>query len=378
MGNPYPDLPNVSSVHLNVTRILGQNPGIMTLQGTNSYLVGNDSGPRILIDTTGGDVETINRYVNVLKSLLEPTNEPDRKCEPPISSILLTHWHPDHTEGIEAVQNLVQELMPSHPNFNLETYKSPEGPNLKSIGYYNGPLKVLTENMIFSPPGTPSISLKPIFTPGHSVDHMCFAMCVNGTVECVFVGDLLLVSGNEFTGVANSGFVDITKTGVLRIRDNPCARPPILHALTGGATRICPHGDVITDPLAKIEEYKGYRMKHIHKTREGILQNPADTWLSEEKLIEQIYPTAGDKMKLMVGNNLRQCLFWHQSNNNGFSIADPVAVKTKERRTEADFKAATAIARPGYLPDILKEEWMWKWKMASDKKVRTHQRNNPS
>ncbi|KAM7540196.1 hypothetical protein Aperf_G00000045423 [Anoplocephala perfoliata] len=367
MGNPYPDLPNVSSVHLNVTRILGQNPGIMTLQGTNSYLVGNDSGPRILIDTTGGDVETINRYVNVLKSLLEPTNEPDRKCEPPISSILLTHWHPDHTEGIEAVQNLVQELMPSHPNFNLETYKSPEGPNLKSIGYYNGPLKVLTENMIFSPPGTPSISLKPIFTPGHSVDHMCFAMCVNGTVECVFVGDLLLGFGTTLVLDLPSYMhsLEVLREFVVRCNN------PKLYFLPA-------HGDVITDPLAKIEEYKGYRMKHIHKTREGILQNPADTWLSEEKLIEQIYPTAGDKMKLMVGNNLRQCLFWHQSNNNGFSIADPVAVKTKERRTEADFKAATAIARPGYLPDILKEEWMWKWKMASDKKVRTHQRNNPS
>ncbi|VDO14529.1 unnamed protein product [Rodentolepis nana] len=124
-------------------------------QGTNSYLVGSETEPRILIDTTGGDVS--NKIV------------PD--SEPPISEILLTHWHPDHTEGIEA---------------------SPEGPNLKSIGYYGGPLNMLDESMTFSPPKNPSIKLKPIFTPGHSVDHMCFAMYVNDNVECVFVGDLLL------------------------------------------------------------------------------------------------------------------------------------------------------------------------------------------
>ena len=89
-------------------------------------------------------------------------------------------------------QGLIRQLSPSQPNYNLEAYKSPEGPDLKAIGYYSGELKVLTEKMTFSPPGTPSINLKPLFTPGHSVDHMCFAMLVGDTVECIFVGDLLL------------------------------------------------------------------------------------------------------------------------------------------------------------------------------------------
>ncbi|VUZ52358.1 unnamed protein product [Hymenolepis diminuta] len=193
MGTPYPQLPNVSVVHPNVTRVLGQNPGMMTLQGTNSYLVGSETGPRILIDTTGGEISTINQYVSVLKAILEPKDGFSHKPEPPVSELLLTHWHPDHTEGIEAVQKLIKSLTPSKPDFHLEAYKSPEGPDLKSIGYYDGPLNMLNESMTFSPPGTPSIRLKPIFTPGHSVDHMCFAMYVNDIVECVFVGDLLLV-----------------------------------------------------------------------------------------------------------------------------------------------------------------------------------------
>lgn len=93
---------------------------------------------------------------------------------------------------VSTSQKLVKSLTPSKPDFHLEAFKSPQGPDLKNIGYYSGHLNVLKEDMTFSPPSCPSIKLKPIFTPGHSVDHMCFAMYVNDVVECVFVGDLLL------------------------------------------------------------------------------------------------------------------------------------------------------------------------------------------
>lgn len=76
--------------------------------------------------------------------------------------------------------------------FTVPVYKSPEGPDLKAIGYYAGALEAMREKMTFSPSSDPCLTLEPIFTPGHSVDHMCLALAVNGTVECVFVGDLLL------------------------------------------------------------------------------------------------------------------------------------------------------------------------------------------
>lgn len=85
-------------------------------QGTNSYLVGTETGSRILIDTTGGEVSIINQYVNILKTIFEPKDESSQTPEPPISQILLTHWHPDHTEGIEAVQ-----VIPFYINFIIYT-----------------------------------------------------------------------------------------------------------------------------------------------------------------------------------------------------------------------------------------------------------------
>lgn len=45
-----PELPDVTNVTPRLTRILAGNPGVMQLQGTNTYLVGSGA-QRILIDT---------------------------------------------------------------------------------------------------------------------------------------------------------------------------------------------------------------------------------------------------------------------------------------------------------------------------------------
>ncbi|WWC71409.1 uncharacterized protein I206_105364 [Kwoniella pini CBS 10737] len=64
-------LSDVEKLSAHVTRLLGQNPGLMTLQGTNSYLLqppSNPHAPLILIDTSSP--HTATQYIDLLMTHL--------------------------------------------------------------------------------------------------------------------------------------------------------------------------------------------------------------------------------------------------------------------------------------------------------------------
>ena len=85
-------LPNVASWSERVVVALGQNPGMFTGPGTNTYLVG--TGPeRILLDTGDGRPE----YLPVLAQALEHAGDIR------IQEIVLTHGHPDHIGGAPSI-----------------------------------------------------------------------------------------------------------------------------------------------------------------------------------------------------------------------------------------------------------------------------------
>lgn len=109
-------IPAVTQLSNRIIRILGCNPGPMTLQGTNTYLIGtgkkyvfnylysckNDLllvfiylyiSSRILLDTGDKDISEYQKNLSeVIKS--EQVN---------IEHIVVTHWHHDHIGGIENI-----------------------------------------------------------------------------------------------------------------------------------------------------------------------------------------------------------------------------------------------------------------------------------
>ncbi|XP_043252237.1 endoribonuclease LACTB2 isoform X2 [Colletes gigas] len=100
---PLTDLPLISRLSNRVIRILGCNPGHMTLQGTNTYLVGTGTR-RILIDA--GEKKTAEEYTKVLCNVLE-----EEKAT--IEHLIITHWHHDHLGGANSVYNLVKSMNPT-------------------------------------------------------------------------------------------------------------------------------------------------------------------------------------------------------------------------------------------------------------------------
>src|SRR5204862_5145325 len=72
--------------HPEITRIVAPNPGPMTLEGTNTYVVG--SGAVYVIDPGPAD----RRHVDAVLAATEGRGE--------IEGVLLTHSHADHSAAV--------------------------------------------------------------------------------------------------------------------------------------------------------------------------------------------------------------------------------------------------------------------------------------
>lgn len=148
--NPHrmPDSPDVE-------RLVAPNPGPMTLEGTNTYLVGRD--PTVVIDPgpeAPDHVESVRRAAEARGG---------------IRTVLLTHGHSDHGGGAEL----------------LGVQPTPLGDGEELAG------------------------LRAIATPGHASDHFCFlldagATAANGIAIC-FSGDLVLGEGSSIVPARELG-----------------------------------------------------------------------------------------------------------------------------------------------------------------------------
>ena len=95
-----PSLDPFEKVSPITTRVLGLNPGVHTLQGTNTYLIGSGK-QKILIDT--GEQDTAKEYVSHLLDTVFKETSTDG-----LSAILITHQHHDHIGGISTLLAALQ------------------------------------------------------------------------------------------------------------------------------------------------------------------------------------------------------------------------------------------------------------------------------
>ena len=131
---------------VDVERLTAPNPGPMTLDGTNTYVVGRT--PAVVIDPgpdDAGHLERVRRGAEARGGL---------------GTVLLTHRHGDHSDGVAALG-----VEPAHPG-----------------------------------DGETIAGLTAIATPGHSADHLCFVI-----EDACFTGDLILGEGSTMVGPREMG-----------------------------------------------------------------------------------------------------------------------------------------------------------------------------
>lgn len=183
-----------------VVGLRAENPGPLTLTGTNTWIVG--SNPAWLIDPG----PALPEHLQALSGELERRGG--------LGGIALTHDHLDHSEAVAPLR----ERFPQAP-----------------VAAARGDVDVLlTDGGRFG-------ALEALALPGHAPDHLAY-LC--GRVG--FSGDAVLGQGSVFVA-ADPGALAGYLQGLRRLRDR---NPAVL----------CPgHGPVIEAPRAKLEEYLAHR-----------------------------------------------------------------------------------------------------------------------
>jgi glyoxylase-like metal-dependent hydrolase (beta-lactamase superfamily II) len=224
MGRLYCGRIDPAPGHDDIVRIVAANPGPMTLEGTNTYVVGTD--PAWVIDPG----PAIAEHIDAVREVAEGRGG--------IAGVLLTHSHADHTAGVEM---LGVEVLVGRVSDEDETVLSapPEA------GSADG--SILDRGSHGTPGQDPSARLGPFTllpSPGHAADHVCF-LREDGVVFC---GDLILGHGSSIVPPRAMGG---SLADYMRSLEALAELEPSL--LAPG------HGPWITDPAAKIAEYLEHR-----------------------------------------------------------------------------------------------------------------------
>lgn len=239
-------IPKVSELTPRIIRILGCNPGPMTLQGTNTYLIGTGKR-RILLDVgEKGNGE----YISSLMSVLQ-------KHGTSIDKILISHWHHDHIGGLQDVLNSSKDVTSVYkfPRFDPPDDPLPEVVNMKSLVHRQ---EVAVEGA----------TVRVHHTPGHTTDHVILELSEEGAV---FSGDCILGEGTAV-------FEDL-HTYMASLKDILELEPKVIYP---------GHGPVIEDPLIRIQHYIDHRNQRERQIL-AVLKDSTKKYLTPMELVKIIY-----------------------------------------------------------------------------------------
>lgn len=242
--------------------VLAPNPSVMTLDGTNTWIVAEPgSSSVVVVDPGPADSE------EHLRRVLGLATAGDRR----VAQIVLTHGHPDHCGGAARFSEL----------------------SGAPVGALDPALRLGTEG--FAPGDVITAGgceLRVVGTPGHSADSLSLLLEAD---NALLTGDTVLGRGTAVIA-QDGGLGDYLRT-LEELRDLAVGtiRSGKLELLLPG------HGPVLTDPAGTLDYYIAHRRERLAQVRaavEGGARTPAEVvavvyaevdrslWPAAEKSVE--------------------------------------------------------------------------------------------
>jgi glyoxylase-like metal-dependent hydrolase (beta-lactamase superfamily II) len=210
--------------------VLAPNPSLMTLDGTNTWLIAEPGAEPALVVDPGPDDEGHLRRVRATAA----------EAGLRIEKIVLTHGHEDHSAGARRLAELTgAPVLAVDPAHRRGRGGGRSGRGAGDAGL--GPGDTVRAG---------GCELRVILTPGHSPDSVCLLLEADGAV---LTGDTVL--GRGTTVIAGDGNLSDYLGSLDRLR--ALADEASLRALLPG------HGPLLADPAGTLDYYIAHRAERL-------------------------------------------------------------------------------------------------------------------
>jgi glyoxylase-like metal-dependent hydrolase (beta-lactamase superfamily II) len=214
---------------IRIVRVLAPNPGPFTLDGTNTWIVGEN--PAIVIDPGPDDA-------GHLLAVMDAAG--------PIAEVLVTHDHPDHQPGAERLAETLGTAYRAHR-------PGPRGERL-----HDG------EEIVAG-----QARLRAVFTPGHAADHVSFHLQAEAAL---FTGDAVLGRGTSVIDPPEGDLAAYLRSLAAMLALDPRTIYP-------------GHGPAVFGAVAKLREYVEHRALREQQVLEALRDGPK----TPEEIVPGIY-----------------------------------------------------------------------------------------
>lgn len=222
--------------------LLCENPGLMTLDGTNTWVLrGSGSDEMVVIDPGPDDKD---EHIERLAAL------------GPIPLVLISHRHEDHTGGIDRIVDLTGAVVRS-----------------VGSGFLRGMGGPLTDGEVIDAAG---LTITVMATPGHTADSVSFLVD-----DAVLTADTILGRGTTVIDTDDGSLGDYLDS---------------LRRLGGlGHRRVLPgHGPELDDVVAVSETYLAHREERLEQVRWALRELGDD--VTTRQVVEHVYTDVDEKL----------------------------------------------------------------------------------